>query len=99
MENQEKIPTDSEYIVNNVPITDALDAFNILLKIGIKNGMSIPEISAKTGINKQSLYRYSSDFESQKRSNPSISTLLKLADALGYEIRAIKKYEENVDKK
>ena len=99
MENSKKIQTENENKAKYLSITDALETFNILLEIGIERGMNIPDLSDKTGINKQALYRYSSDFNSQKKAQPSVSTITKLAEALGFEIRLIKKEEENVNKK
>jgi hypothetical protein len=91
MEKTEKKQTNSEENTENILISDALIAFNILLKIGINDGIDISELSIKSNIPKQSLHRYSSAFESQKISQPSVVTLNKLAVALGYEIRLIKK--------
>jgi DNA-binding phage protein len=91
MDDSEKILTEKEKKVNNLLITDALDTFNILLEIGIEREMNIPQISDKTGISTQAIYRYSSDFNSQTKSQPSVSILAKLSDALGYEIRVVKK--------
>jgi DNA-binding phage protein len=90
MENNKKNLTKTENEVNNLPITDALEAFNKLLEIGINQGLSVAEISAKTGINKQALYRYSSCYDSQKKIQPSLLTISKLCVALGYEITANK---------
>ena len=87
MENKEKKLTKNEIQVENLLVTDALETFNILLKVKISEGLSIADISAKTGISKQALYRYSSQYDSQKKIQPSVLTMSKLCAGLGYEMR------------
>lgn len=82
---------------NIVLVTDALDAFNLLLKVGIKRGKNIPEISTKSGISAQAIYRYKSDYKSQKKVYPTVNTLSKLAGALGYDLALIKRENQDVE--
>ena len=98
MEIDKNYSTNAKKVPTEVLITDALEVFNLLLKIGIKNGMTIQQISDKTGINQQSIYRYKSSFESQKKSKPSMSKVLDLADAVGYDLLLIKRENEDVEK-
>lgn len=98
MENSKKELTEIEIQVDNMQITDALATFNRLLEVGNSRGMNTVDISAKSGINKQSIYRYTSQFDSQKKTLPTLKTLLKLSSALGYEIRIHKIEEQDVDK-
>ena len=97
MEKEEKELTKKGININNTIITDPLDTFNKLLKIGIKKGMSIASISVKTGINRQSLYRYSSHYDSQKKTLPTLKTILKLCEVVGYEIRIFEIETERKD--
>jgi DNA-binding phage protein len=84
------ISTKNEIEVDNIVIMGSLDVYNKLLEIGISKGFSIAEISLKTGINKQSIYRYNSQYESQSKTSPKLSTILKLTTLFGYEIRLCK---------
>lgn len=90
MENTENLQTKHKKDINNHVITDSLDTLNLLLKVEIESGETVLNISAKTGINTQSLYRYISGFDSQKKSQPSVSVLTKVAKALGYELRLVR---------
>jgi len=90
MKKEEKKLTVNQLDVDNLVINDSLEVYNKLLKIGISGGLTIAEISAKTGLNKQSIYRYKSDYDSQKKTFPKLNTILKLSSALGYEIRLCK---------
>ena len=97
MENSKKELTEKEIQVDNMQITDALATVNRLIEVGISKGMNIVQIGAKAGINKQSIYRYASSYDSQKQALPTLKTILKLSSALGYEIRLHKIEKENVD--
>tara|TARA_R110000803_G_scaffold70704_2_gene133669 strand:+ start:458 stop:736 length:279 start_codon:yes stop_codon:yes gene_type:complete len=91
MDNSENLETKNEIKANNLLINDPLEVLLILLEIGIERGLNLSEMSAKTQINKHQLYRYTRDFNSQETSHPNITTLSKVAEALGYEIRLVKK--------
>ena len=87
MEKEEKVLTKNELEVDNTIINDPLETLNKLLKVGNREGLNTVQISLKTGINKQALYRYSSQYESQKKTQPSLTMILKICKVLGYEIR------------
>tara|TARA_R110000782_G_scaffold198_2_gene534 strand:+ start:1065 stop:1361 length:297 start_codon:yes stop_codon:yes gene_type:complete len=97
MENSKKELTEKEIEVDNMQIIDALDTLNKLVEVGISKGMNIVQISAKAGINKQSVYRYISNYDSQPQALPTLKTILKLSEVFGYEIRIHKIKNEDVD--
>lgn len=91
MKKQVKELTNRDFDANYMLITNGLSALNILLKVGNNNGLSIAEIGRKTGINPQVLYRYKAGYDSQKKHQPSMGKVLRVAEALGYELRVVKK--------
>lgn len=96
MKNEENKSTNKRMNVDNMLITDTLDAFFILDKVRINRGISVGEISAKMGVKESMYYRYRSAYASQKKYKLSFDTLYRLIDALGYEIRCVDKNPEKV---
>lgn len=98
MEKTKKKSTEEQFIADNILITDANETFFKLLEIGNKRGLNIVDISTKTGINKMTLYRYNSRYNSQKKTSPTLKLILKLCDLFGYEIRLHKTKKSDVEK-
>lgn len=98
MKKSKKKSTEEQNDVNRLSITTSLEAYYILSKIRKERGISVKEICAKLGISESAHYRYTSNYKSQKKVQPSMALIIRFCDVLDYDLRIVNKNMEEAKK-